>query len=102
MSPEQLSDLYNEVHVVLIPSQLVETGPLVFHEAIACGCSVITTPIGGNKYLGEHYKRSSTFFEIDNYLDLAKKISNFKYEFLVHPINSIKNHFLNVLPSDLT
>jgi len=74
LSQRQLSDIYPHVHTVIIPSECYEIGPLVFHEAIANGCNVIASDIGGCKELTEVYQNSSLSFEAGKSDDLKEKI----------------------------
>ena len=76
---EEIATIMQQVHCTIIPSQCVEIGPLVFHEAIASGSDVITSNIGGCKELAVVYKNKTTLFIAGNPGDLANKIINFKY-----------------------
>jgi glycosyltransferase involved in cell wall biosynthesis len=67
-------------HCVIIPSEWVETGPLVFHEAIACGCNVIATNLGGTRELAEYFGNGCTLFNFRDEADLRKKILGFRYQ----------------------
>lgn len=71
---EQLSNTYAQAHTVIIPSECYEIGPLVFHEAIACGCNVIASDFGGCRELVAYYKGSTTSFRTGNVQDLKNKI----------------------------
>jgi len=75
LSQEQLAQIYLQVHTVVIPSECYEIGPLVFHEAIASGCNVIASNIGGCKELGKYFYDATTVFETGNAEDLKNKIS---------------------------
>lgn len=55
LSVEKLADVYKQHDTLIIPSMWIETGPMVFHEAIACGCSVIGSDIGGVAALAKYY-----------------------------------------------
>lgn len=99
---QQLADLYRQTHCVVIPTKVVETGPLVFHEAIACGCDVITSNIGGQGELTQLYNRRSVSFKNNDADSLFKTISNYQpgtgkedYEVL-----SVKDH-LDLLGSSI-
>ncbi len=72
----QLAQYYLQVHYLIIPSICYETGPLVFHEAIASGCHVIASNIGGCKELAEYYHDASTTFIAAETLDLTLKIQS--------------------------
>lgn len=67
----EIAKLYALAHVVIIPSEWYEIGPLVFHEAISCGCSVIASNIGGNRELSDYYSGYSQTFEAGNTNELA-------------------------------
>lgn len=60
----RLADLYRQVHCVVVPSRWVETGPLVIHEAIACGCDIISSNIGGQAELAALYTGKSHVFDL--------------------------------------
>jgi glycosyltransferase involved in cell wall biosynthesis len=91
----QLPELYNQVHCVIIPSLWVETGPLVFHEAIACGCDVITSDRGGQAELGNLYKERSVLFKSGDASSLVSAIENYypveKQQ--QYAVRSVKEHF---------
>lgn len=78
-SQEELAMVMKKVHCTIIPSEWVEIGPLVFHEAIAAGSDVIASDIGGCKELAELYKNKSRLFETANVNSLATTILQFKY-----------------------
>ncbi|WP_421944662.1 glycosyltransferase family 4 protein [Pedobacter sp.] len=75
LSQEQLAQIYLQVNTVIIPSEWYEIGPLVFHEAIASGCTVIASNIGGCKELTRYFYGSTTSFKTGNVKDLKNKIS---------------------------
>lgn len=75
---QQLADLYRQTNCVVIPTKVVETGPLVFHEAIACGCDVITSDIGGQGELTKLYNRRSLSFKNNDADSLYQAISNYQ------------------------
>ena len=74
---EELVDLYRKTHCVIIPSTGVETGPMVYHEAIACGCDIITSDVGGQLELCMVYKDKSFVFENKNKKSLTKIIKQY-------------------------
>jgi glycosyltransferase involved in cell wall biosynthesis len=49
-----VSDVFNHVDVIVVPSIWVENSPLVIHEAQQAGVPVITADIGGMKEYVEH------------------------------------------------
>ena len=76
---EELAVIMSKVHCTIIPSEFIEIGPLVFHEAIASGSDVIASDIGGCRELVLQYKNKSSMFVIANVQSLKDKIINFKY-----------------------
>ena len=75
---DKLAGLYRETHCVIIPSKWIETGPLVFHEAIACGCDIITSDTGGQGELASLYKNKSTVFSSGDKNSLYQAIVRYK------------------------
>lgn len=76
LQPE-IAELYSRIHCLIIPSKWIETGPLVFHEAIACGCDVISSDIGGQAELAGVYENKSILFKSDNAASLQNAILNY-------------------------
>ena len=76
---EELAVIMSKVHCTIIPSEWIEIGPLVFHEAIAAGTDVIASDIGGCRELVLQYKNKSRMFQTANVQSLKKKIIEFKY-----------------------
>ena len=76
---EKIAEVMQKAHCIIIPSEWVEIGPLVFHEAIAAGCDVIATTIGGCQELADLYSKKSQLYEPGNVGQLAKMIADFKY-----------------------
>lgn len=74
-----IASLMRLTHCIIIPSEWIEIGPLVFHEAIAAGSDVLASNMGGCKELAEFYSLKSNLFEAGNHVDLSKKITEFKY-----------------------
>jgi glycosyltransferase involved in cell wall biosynthesis len=81
LSQENLICLYRKVHCVIIPSECFEIGPLMFHEAMASGCNVISSDIGGCRELGEYYQNEDLFFETGNASSLRAQIEKFRYKY---------------------
>ncbi|RZL45779.1 MAG: glycosyltransferase [Pedobacter sp.] len=73
---QAIAKIYRAVNTVIIPSEVYEIGPLVFHEAIASGCKVISSDIGGCKELAAYYAERSVTFKAGNDEDLSIKIIN--------------------------
>jgi len=78
MTQLELADIYHQVNCVIIPSQWVETGPLVFHEAIECGCDVITTDFGGQEELAGVYHENASTFKHRDKENLYQLLSEYK------------------------
>lgn len=78
MSQQRLAELYRQTHCVVIPTKVVETGPLVFHEAIASGCDVISSDMGGQGELTKLYNRRSVSFKNNDADSLFQAISNYQ------------------------
>ncbi len=97
--PEELAAIMKESHCVIIPSEWIEIGPLLFHEAIATGCDVIAANLGGCAELASFYKSKTNLFESGNAKDLSKSIENFSYSGLRIPVNVEENNYAEVLKS---
>ena len=90
---EELAGIMSVVHCSLIPSEWLEIGPLVFHEAIAAGSNVIASDMGGCKELSVIYPTGSTLFEAGSPGSLAEKINAFIYKSPAEkPANSLENY----------
>lgn len=74
----ELADFYRRVHCVIIPSRWVETGPLVMHEAIACGCDVISSNLGGQAELAALYAGKSHVFNLQQEDSLYRLLLNYQ------------------------
>ena len=83
-SNEGIAGIMKKAQCVIIPSQCLEIGPLVFHEAIAAGANVIASDIGGCKELGGIYPEVSFLFVTGNAEQLKELITNFVY----HPVKN--------------
>ena len=90
---ETIAAVMKQAHCVIIPSEWVEIGPLVFHEAIAAGCDVITTRIGGCLELANLYSKKSHLYEPGSTGELVKLITDFKYSGIHEiPITQTKHY----------
>ena len=96
---EKIAGLMQQAHCAIIPSEWVEIGPLVFHEAIAAGCDVITTNIGGCRELADRYSKKSQLYEPGNVDQLAKLITDFKYSGSKETPVTQTQHYQKVLQS---
>lgn len=84
LSGDQLQSYLDNIDFLIVPSQCVETGPLVIHEAISRGCNVIGSNIGGVKELCSYYNQQ--VFEFNDSNDLLNKIDNA----VLRPLNRAK------------
>ena len=90
---EELAVIMRKVHCTIIPSEWIEIGPLVFHEAIAAGSDVIASDIGGCRELVLQYKNKSSMFETANVKSLKEKIIEFEYSGKTEqPQTQLQNH----------
>ena len=96
-SPESLAGIMKESHCVIIPSEWIEIGPLVFHEAIAAGCDVIASDLGGCAELASVYPSKTSLFPAGNPGALAECIDHFSYSGLSLPVNLQENNYQQVL-----
>lgn len=96
-SPESLAGIMKESHCVIIPSEWIEIGPLVFHEAIAAGCDVIASDLGGCAELAGVYSSKTSLFPAGNTAALADCIDHFSYSGLSLPVNLQENNYQQVL-----
>lgn len=94
---EKIAEVMQQAHCIIIPSEWVEIGPLVFHEAIAAGCDVIATNIGGCQELAKLYPTKSQLYEPGNVGELAKKITDFRYSGIKEIPVTQTGHYQKVL-----
>ena len=93
LSQAELAEVYREAHCLVIPSTWVETGPMVFHEAVACGCNIISTDIGGQGELARFYNEVSDTFTANNIAMLSHYIDSFQYKSVsLEVLGRIKDH----------
>jgi glycosyltransferase involved in cell wall biosynthesis len=71
---DELSKILAATDFCIIPSECVETGPLVLHEAVASGCKVIASNIGGNAELKDIYGSRVSLFPVQDAQELKKLI----------------------------
>lgn len=69
-SREELKELYQSCALLVFPSVCDETFGLVWAEAMACGCPVVASDIGG---ISEHFKEGGYLFNTRSPEDLAEK-----------------------------
>lgn len=94
---EELASHMKQAHCVLIPSECVEIGPLVFHEAIASGGNVIASDMGGCAELARIYSEAATPFQAGSDTALAAAIKNFKYRAVNYKVQLQQDNYDTVL-----
>jgi glycosyltransferase involved in cell wall biosynthesis len=93
----EMRTILQQSHCMIIPSEWIEIGPLVLHEAIACGANIIASDVGGTAELANYYQEGCTTFKMGNQQDLNSKILNFQYFPIKHQVRSQKEHYDLVL-----
>lgn len=89
----EVAEIMGQAHCTIIPSEWVEIGPLVFHEAIASGSNVIASDMGGCRELYQYYNNCSQLFKAGNADSLAEKILAFEYKSVSEkPLSSTQNY----------
>ncbi|RZL28879.1 MAG: glycosyltransferase [Pedobacter sp.] len=91
----ELAEVYRKADYVIVPSECYEIGPLVIHEAIASGCRVMASDIGGCKELLNHYNMKESQFITGDSDDLKRKImsSEKNSQAIEHKVSSFTEHF---------
>ncbi|MEK7255679.1 MAG: glycosyltransferase, partial [Bacteroidota bacterium] len=84
-------------HCIVVPSEWVEIGPLVLHEALACGANVLVSNVGGNKELAEFYGEGCQTFRMGDAGDLAQKIRDFQFSPMQKKVRKQVEHYALVL-----
>lgn len=96
-----LINYYHKAHCVIIPSEAIEIGPLVFHEAISAGCNIITSSNNGSIELAKYYNNDDVIkiYKMNDELQLKQLIEDFSYSNfnLSNQVISIEDHFKNLL-----
>lgn len=95
-SQADLAKLFGSVHAVVIPSETVETGPLVFHEAIAAGADVIASNLGGCAELANYYAEKSSLFKAGDTTSLKLAIERFVYSGRTLAVPTVESHVRQV------
>jgi len=93
----EIASIMQNSHCTIIPSEWVEIGPLVFHEAISCGSNIIASDIGGCKELADLYPGKCTLFRAGNSQSLSKAILNFKFSNIAYKAISQNENYTKVL-----
>ncbi len=70
---DALPDVLAEIDVLVVPSESIESGPLVVHEAFAAGVPVLGSNLGGIKEL-VHDNVDGLLFKARDTADLARQI----------------------------
>ena len=94
---KEIKTILETSHCLIIPSEVSETGPYVFHEAIACGTNVLASDIGGSAELAGFYGRGCHLFKVRDIDDMAQKIKQFRYEKPSGLPEAEEHHFEKVL-----
>lgn len=80
VNQQGLADLMSQAHCVIIPSEWMEIGPLIFHEALAARCNVIASDIGGCRELSAYYTTPAiSLFKAGDEEELSSAIAQFNY-----------------------
>ncbi len=96
-SPEALAELYTQIHALIVPSEWVEIGPLVVHEALACGANVLGSAIGGIRELSTYYPAGAVqLFPSGDVQALASLLSNYQYQALPCVVATEAEHYQKV------
>ncbi len=93
MEAKDLKEKMAQAHCIVIPTEWVETGPLVFHEAIAVGTNVIASNIGGCAALAEYYGEGCQTFRMGDVADLQEKIKGFQYRPIRKKVMGQNEHY---------
>lgn len=94
--PNALARIYTQVHALIIPSEWVEIGPLVFHEAVASGANVIASSIGGTGELAQYYSGVSQLFPMGDTRALSQAIGNYTYRAVETQVETAATHYTKV------
>lgn len=96
-----LINYYHKAHCVIIPSEAIEIGPLVFHEAISAGCNIITSSNNGSIELAKYYNNDEAIniYDMKDEQQLKMTIEAFRYSKfnLNDKVISIEGHFKNLI-----
>jgi glycosyltransferase involved in cell wall biosynthesis len=97
MEARELKEKMAQAHCIVIPTEWVETGPLVFHEAVAVGANVIASDIGGCAALAEYYGEGCQTFRMGDVADLQEKIKGFQYRPIRKKVMGQNEHYSLVI-----
>ncbi len=96
VSREKIPAVLDSGHCMIIPSEWVEIGPLVFHEAIARGLNVLASDIGGTRELASVYGAGCRTFKTGDAGDLRQKIQDFSWQPVHKPVQTETEHYQQV------
>lgn len=91
-----IPNLLDQIHFLVVPSECVEIGPLVIHEAMARGVNVISSNIGGGKELCELYQRGCTTFNVGDISDLVKVLKNSSFINIYPEVTPANSHYCKI------
>jgi len=91
-----LPAVLDSVHCLIVPSECVETGPLVIHEAVARGLNVLASDLGGTQELAVFYGTGCRTFKTGDAGDLSQKILDFTWQPVTHPVQTETEHYHQV------
>lgn len=92
-----LVDLYSRVHVLIVPSECLEIGPLVIHEAVACGANVIGSALGGIKELSTYYPPGTIqLFPVGDVQALCHLLNEYQYTPFNCKVETQAEHYTKV------
>ncbi|MEZ0337007.1 MAG: glycosyltransferase family 4 protein [Aquificaceae bacterium] len=91
----RVEDYYKMAHVCVIPSRNTEAMPRVVIEALACGCALVVSDVGGIKEAVEEDKNGYVFKvgDVEDLKEKMKKAAERWKEFSIHSYNLYKRKF---------
>lgn len=92
-----LADLYHRIHALVVPSECMEIGPLVIHEAVACGANIIASDRGGTRELAQHYAPVSQTFPMRDVAALQVCIQGFSYQAVDLKVSTQAEHYAQIV-----
>lgn len=96
-SPAELEGYYQQIHALVVPSEWIEIGPIVVHEAVAVGTQVIASDIGGTRELAQYYPEVCRLFPVGNASSLSQVIANFVYKRAALNVETQATHYAKIL-----
>lgn len=91
----RVEDYYKMAHVCVIPSRNTEAMTRVVIEALACGCALVVSDVGGIKEAVEEDKNGYVFKvgDVEDLKEKMKKAAERWKEFSIHSYNLYKRKF---------